>query len=125
MALEDVLQQVRVQLEEKIKRQLTGLQGLVARPLYNSRMPLHLELSTGHETFQLTFLNDGDIQLSRGHDASPDVRLESDAQTLGELFQNPTPTRFKEMESRNMIRITACTRKGRDAEAYIRRYLAA
>jgi hypothetical protein len=125
MTLKDVLPQVRVQLEENIKRQLTGLQGLVARPLYNSRMPLRLEMSTDHETFELTFLNDGDVRLSHGHSASPDVRLESDAQTLEELFRNPSPARFKEMESRNMIRIIACTPKGKDAEAYIRRYLAA
>ncbi|MGP8068644.1 MAG: hypothetical protein ACLP5V_02005 [Candidatus Bathyarchaeia archaeon] len=125
MALEDVLQQVRVELEEKIKRQLTGLQGLVARPLYNSRMPLHFEISTDSETFELGFLNDGDVRLSRGHSASPDVRLESDAQTLEELFQNPSPARFKEMESRNMIRIISLTQKGKDAEAYIRHYLAA
>ena len=125
MALEEVLEEVRVQLEEKIKRQLSGLQGLVAKPLYNSRMPLYLEMSTDHETFELTFLSDGGIQLRRGHSAHPDVRVESDAQTLGELFQNPSPARFKEMESRKMIRIIACTQKGKDAEAYIRRYLAA
>jgi len=88
-------------------------------------MPLYLEVSTDHETFELTFLSDGDIQLRRGHSAIPDIRLESGAQTLGELFQNPSPTRFKEMENRRMIRIVVCTQKGKEAEAYIRRYLGA
>jgi hypothetical protein len=125
MAVEEVLEDVRVQLEEKIKRQLSGLQGLVVKPLYNSRMPLHLEISTDHETFELTFLVDGDIQLRRGHSAGPDVRFEGDAQTLGELFQNPSPALFKEMESRDRIRIIAITQKGKDAEAYIRHYLGA
>jgi len=125
MALEEVLEKVRVQLEERIKRQLSGLQGLVAKPLYNSRMPLYLEMATDHEAFEFTFLSDGGVQLRRGHSAHPDVRVESDAQTLGELFQNPSPDRFKEMESRSMIRIIACTQKGREAEAYIRRYLGA
>jgi hypothetical protein len=82
-------------------------------------------MSTDRETFELTFLTDGDIQLRRGHSAHPDVRLEIEAQTLGELFQNPSPARFKEMESRNMVRIIACTQKGKEAEAYIRRYLGA
>lgn len=125
MALEEVLEEVRKQLEENIKRQFSGLQGLVARPLYNSRMPLYLEMSTHDGTFEFVFLNDGDIRLGRGQSARADVRLESDAQTLDVLFQNPSPARFKEMESRNMIRIIALTRKGKEAEAYIRRYLGA
>jgi len=82
MSVEEVLVQVRMQLEEKIKRQLSGLQGFVAKPIYNSLMPLHLEMLTEPEAFELVFLNDGDIELKHGQSANPDVRIESDAQTL-------------------------------------------
>ena len=123
MSLEDVLGQVRIRLEEKIKRQLSDLQGFVLRPIYNSLMPLHVEMFTDPEAFELVFLNDGDIELTHGQSLNPDVRIESDAQTLRNLFQNPGAELFKDLEKKNRIRITALTRKGRDTEAYIRRYL--
>ena len=122
MSVEDVLAQVRMQLEEKIKRQLSGLQGFVVKPIYNSLMPLHVEMLTEPETFELAFLKDGDIELKRGQSSSSDVRIESDAQTLRDLFQNPSAELFKDLEKQNRIRITALTKKGGDAESYIRRY---
>jgi len=122
MALEDVLEQIRTKLEEKIKRQLTGLQGFVVRPIYNSTMPLHVEISLDSKVFEFVFLKDGAIQLSHGSNA--DVRIESDTQTFLSLFQNPSTELFKELEKQNRIRITALTKKGNDTEAYIRRYLA-
>jgi len=112
-----------MQLEEKIKRQLSGLQGFVVKPIYNSLMPLHVEMLTDPEAFELVFLNDGNIELKRGQGANPDVRIESDAQTLRNLFQNPSADLFKDLEKQNVIKITALTKKGRDAESYIRRYL--
>jgi len=123
MSLEEVLVQVRTQLEAKIKRQLSGLQGLVAKPLYNSLMPLHLVLLTDPGAFELVFLNDGDVELKHGQSSNVDVRIESDAQTLRNLFQNPSAELFKDLEEQKRIRITALTKKGRDAEAYIRHYL--
>lgn len=123
MSIEELLSQVRSQLEERIKRQLSGLKGFVAKPIYNSLMPLHVEMLTDPETFELVFLNDGDIELRRGQSSNPDVRIESDAQTLGNLFQDPSAELFKDMEKQNRIRITALTKNGRAAESYIRRYL--
>ena len=123
MSLEEVLGQVRMRLEEKIKRQLSDLQGFVVRPIYNSLMPLHVEMLANPEAFELVFLKDGNVELKDGQSSNPDVRIESDAQTLRGLFQNASSELFKDLESRNGIRITALTRKGRDAEAYIRRYL--
>ena len=58
MSIEEVLVQVRSQLEEKIKRQLSGMKGFVAKPIYNSLMPLHLEMLADPEAFELVFLND-------------------------------------------------------------------
>jgi hypothetical protein len=123
MSVEEVLSQVRIQLEAKVKRQLSGLQGFVVKPIYNSLMPLHVEILTDPEAFVLVFLNDGDIELKHGQSSNPDVRIESDAQTLGNLFQTPGAELFNDLEKQNRIRITAITKKGRDAEAYIRRYL--
>jgi hypothetical protein len=123
MSVEEVLSQVRIQLETKVKRQLSGLQGFVVKPIYNSLMPLHVEILTDPEAFALVFLNDGDIELKHGQSSNPDVRIESDAQTLGNLFQTPGAELFNDLEKQNRIRITALTKKGRDAEAYIRRYL--
>ena len=123
MSLEEVLAQVRMQLEDKIKRQLSGLQGFVVKPIYNSLMPLHVEMLTDPEAFELVFLNDGDVELKHGQSSNPDVRIESDARTIRNLFQNPGAELFKTLEKQNRIRITALTRKGRDAQTYIRRYL--
>ena len=123
MSIEEIIVQVRTQLEAKIKRQLSGMRGLVVKPIYNSLMPLHVEMLTGPEAFELVFLNDGDIELKHGQSANPDVSIESDVQALRNLFQNPSAELFKSLEKQNRIRITALTKKGRDAEAYIRRYL--
>jgi hypothetical protein len=123
MSVEEILLQVRRRLEEKIKRQLSGMQGLVVKPIYNTLMPLHVGMLTGPEASELVFLNDGDIELKHGQSANYDVRIESDAETLRSLFQNPGAELFKDLEKQKRIRITALTKKGRDAEAYIRHYL--
>lgn len=124
MALEDVLEKLRTRLEDRIKRQLSGLQGFVVRPIYNSTMPLHVEMSLDHEAFEYVFLKDGSIELSRGDGSNADVRIESDIQTFLSLVQNPSAERFKELERQGKIRITPLTKKGNDAEGYIRKYLA-
>jgi len=124
MALDGVLEEIRARLEEKIKRQLSGLQGFVLGPIYNSMMPLHVEISLQPEVSEFVFLERGAVELTRGHSSNPDVCIESDPQTLMSLFQNPSTELFKDLERENKIRITSVTRKGQNAEGYIRRYLA-
>ena len=123
MVLEGVLEEIRARLEERIKRQLSGLQGFVVRPVYNSMMPLHVEVSLSPEVFEFVFLKDGIVELRHGYGALADVRIESDAQTLRNLFENPNAELFKDLEKQSRITITALTKRGREAEAYIRRYL--
>jgi hypothetical protein len=124
MALQDALEEIRARLEERIKRQLSGLQGLVVRPVYNSMMPLHLQVSLGPQLYEFVFLKDGAVELRHGSGSSVDVRIESDAQTFMSLFQNPSTELFNELEGQGRIRINSVTKKGKDAEGYIRRYLA-
>lgn len=124
MALEDVVEEIRAKLEDRIKRQLSGYGGFVVRPIYNSIVPLHVEMSLAPEVFEFVFLQDGTIELSHGYGSNADVRIESDAQTFMSLFQNPSAELFKELEKQSKIRITSLTKKGNDAEGYIRRYLA-
>jgi hypothetical protein len=123
MALEGVLEEIRARLEERIKRQLSGLQGFVVRPVYNSMMPLHVEVSLAPDVFEFTFLKDGTVELRHGYDAPADVRIESDSQTFLSLFQSSSAELFNELERQRKIRITSLTKKGKDAEGYIRRYL--
>ena len=124
MALEGVLEKIRAMLEERIKRQLSGLQGLVLRPVYNSMMPLHVEVSLAPEVFEFVFLKDGIVELRQGSGAVEDVRIETDGQTFMSLFRNSSAELFNELERQRKIRITSLTKKGKDAEGYIRRYLA-
>ena len=124
MALENILEEIRSRLEEKIKRRLSGLQGFVLGPIYNSIIPLHVEISLQSEVSEFVFLEGGAIGLTRSRSSNPDVRIESDPQTFMSLFQNPSTELFKDLESRNKIRITSLTKKGQNAEGYIRRYLA-
>ena len=123
MALDDALEETRVRLEERIKRQLSGLQGFVVRPVYNSMMPLHVEVSLAPEVFEFVFLKDGIVELRHRYGAPADVRIESDGQTFTSLFRNASPELFNELERQRKIRITSLTKKGKDAEGYIRRYL--
>jgi len=123
LTLEDVLEEIRTNLENKIQRQLSGLQGFVLKPLYNSTMPLHVQLSLAPEIFEFLFYEDGIVKLIHGSGSNPDVRIESDPQTFMSLFQNPSAKLFNELERGSRIRITSITKKGSDAEGYIRRYL--
>jgi hypothetical protein len=86
-------------------------------------MQLHVEASLAPEVFEFVFLKDGRVELKHGQSSNPDVRIESEAQILMNLFQNPDADLFKDLEEQNRITITAITKKGRDAEAYIRRYV--
>jgi hypothetical protein len=86
MALDDALEETRVRLEERIKRQLSGFQGFVVRPVYNSMMPLHVEVSLAPEVFEFVFLKDGIVELRHRYGAPADVRIESDGQTFTSLF---------------------------------------
>ena len=87
-------------------------------------MPLQVELSLAPDVFELVFLKDGIVELRDGYGAPADVRIETDSQTFMFLFQKPSAERFNELERQGKIRITSLTKKGKDAEAYIRRYLA-
>ena len=124
MSLESVLEEIRARLEERIKRQLSGLQGFVVGPVYNSMMPLHVEGSLAPEVFELVFLKDGIVELRKGSGSNVDVRIESDPETFISLFQNPSTELFNQLERQGKIRINSLTRKGKDAEGYIRRHLA-
>lgn len=91
MVLEGVLEEIRAGLEERIKRQLSGLQGFVVGPVYNSMMPLHVEVSLAPEVFEFVFLKDGIVELRHGSGALADVRIESDGQTFQSLFPKSQP----------------------------------
>jgi hypothetical protein len=99
MTLDDVLEEVRADLEERIKRQLFGLQGLVVRPFYNSMMPLHVEVSSTPQLFDLAFLEDGRVELKHGTGSNADLRIESDSQTFSSLFRSPSAKLFNELEN--------------------------
>ena len=122
-SLDNVLEQMRSRLEEGIKQRLSGLQGVVVKPVYNSMMPLHVEMFLAPETHAFVFLKDGLVELSHGASSNVDVRIESDAQTFMRLFKNPSAELFKELEDQGKIRITSLTKKGKDAEGYVRKYL--
>ena len=124
MAVEGVLGEIRLRLEERIKRQLSGLQGFVVKPVYNSIMPLHVEVSLASQSYDFVFLKDGIVELRPSSGSTPDVRIESDAQTFASLFRNPSKKMFNELESQQKIRVVSLTQKGKEAEGYIRRYLA-
>jgi hypothetical protein len=121
--MREFLAQIRGRAEERIKRELSGLGGLVKRPLYNSRMPLCVLVSTDHERYELVFMHDGDVELRESSSSRPDVTIESDTRTLERLLTNPDPAEFKLLESSSKIRITTASQKGREAESYIRRFL--
>jgi hypothetical protein len=87
-------------------------------------MPLHVDLSLSPEIFELLFLKDGIVELRQGSDSIVDVHIETDAQTFMSLFRNPSAEMFNELERQRKIRIISLTKKGKDAEGYIRRYLA-
>jgi hypothetical protein len=124
MALEAALEKMRTELESGIKRQLSGLQGLVVKPVYNSMMPLHVEMSLVSQVYDFVFLKDGMVSLKPGSALTPDVRIESDPQTFMALFQNPSSELFNQLESESKIKITSLTEKGKQAEGYIRKHFA-
>ena len=94
------------------------------RPIYNSMMPLHVEIALPSNVSELEFLNDGLVNLSRDPPSNVDLRICTDAETLRTAFKNPNAKLFAELEAQRRISITSLTKKGSDAEGYIRKYLA-
>lgn len=124
MDLDNALEKLRTELEDKIRRQLSGLQGLIVKPVYNSMMPLEVEIALASQAYVFVFYKDGIVRLKTGFSSAPDVRIQSDPETFISLFQAPSPELFNELERQGKIRVTSLTKKGNDAEGYIRRYLA-
>ena len=119
-----MLEGMRSKLEEGIKQHLAGLRGLVVKPVYNSMMPLHLEMVLPSNVFELVFLKEGLVSLSRNPPSSVDVRIQTDAETLRTVFEHPSAELFAELEAQSKMSITSLTKKGSDAEGYIRKYFA-
>ena len=124
MSLESILEAIRSKLEEGIKQQLSGLRGLVVKPVYNSMMPLRVELALPSNVSELVFLKDGQVNLSREPLSNVDVRIQTDAETLRTAFNNPSAELFEKLEAQGKISITSLTKKGSEAEGYIRKHLA-
>ena len=123
MVLREVLSQVRERTEERIKRELSGFGGLFKRPIYNSRMPLHVLVSTDDQRYELVFLHDGNVELRDSSSSRPDVIIASDTQTLQRLFLKPSADEFELLERQGKVKITAVSQKGREAESYMRSFL--
>jgi len=124
MIHDGILEEIRARLENKIQQNLSGFQGLIIKPAYNSMMPLHVQVSLLPQLYTLTFLRNGRVHLERHcMRQSADLCIECDANTFAFLCQNPDINLFNELERCQKIKIVSVTKKGKNAEKYIRRYL--
>lgn len=115
-----ILTPIKSEAERKIKQQLSGIKGIVATPLYNSYMPLNVNVSADDQGCTLGFKTGGAVILKRGTNSKPDVTVQSNCQTLQELFTYRSRMAFEQAERNGDITITAHTQKGQTALSQIR-----
>lgn len=112
-SLYDVLKEIGVETESKVKRELSGPSGAIKTLFYNLITPLVLDFQTEEECYHFIIQKGGSVSLRRGLHSNPDVKVSGEHAELLYLFQNRDKERFTLAERTRKITIIPRTFKGR------------
>jgi len=118
--LKSIVQPIRGQLENAIKKETSGPFNLPKKLIYDHVMPLRVNVTTSAESCYFEMLQGGKVQLHQGSDASPDVTIRTDLAVLKELLLNQSRRLFEDAEKHEKIAVTADTWKGEQAVSQVR-----
>lgn len=121
--LASLLEPLRTEAERKIKEQLSGPKGLGMKFIYDTMMPINLNITGGDQECYLEFLAGGNVQLHSGLAGSPDVSVKGDLESLRNVILQRSSRLFEEAERSVRIVATAHSWKGQQAMQKVREIL--
>jgi hypothetical protein len=123
MDLFSILAPLRDQSESKIKQEISGPTNFGKRFLYDSVMPLYLNVGGASQECNLEFLAGGNVQLHTGFASNPDVTVEGDLVSLRDVIVQRSSRLFEEAERNKRIVVTCHSWKGQQAMQRVRELL--
>ena len=118
-----LLEPLRVQAERRIKEEISGPSNFGKRFLYDTVMPLYLNITGGSQECNLEFLAGGDVQLHVGLVPSPDVTVRGDLASLRSVVLQRSSRVFEEAERSGKVVVIGHTWKGQQAMRKVRELL--
>jgi hypothetical protein len=123
--LATILEPLRAEAERKIKEEISGPQNMGRRFLYDTVMPIHLNVTGGSQEYNLEFLAGGSVQLHTGLAPNPDVSVQGDLATLTNVILKRSRHLFDEAERSGRIIATSHSWKGQQAMKRVKDLLSA
>lgn len=120
MSLASLLNPLCIQLEQKIKKEISGTFNLPKKMVYDRVMPLRVNVTAAAETCYFELLPGGSVQLHQGSTLEPDVTIRADPAVLKELILRQSKTFFENAEKQGAISVTANSWKGEQAVNQVR-----
>lgn len=118
--LYNVLKEIGIEAENKVKRELSGPTGRIKALFYNVITPAVLNFQTERESYHFIFQKGGSVSLRRGLHKCPDVNVSGEHAELLYLLQNRDKKRFEIDERRRKIKVIPRSFKGRQAVMKLR-----
>lgn len=121
--LASLLDPLRALAESRIKQELSGPLNIGKRFLYDTIMPLHVNIAAGSQNCCLKFLPGGNIQLRRVSAPNPDVSVKADFETLRSVIVQRSSRVFEAAERNGEVSVAGHTWKGQQAMQKVRELL--
>jgi hypothetical protein len=118
-----VLSPLRAQVESKIREELSGPLNAGKRFIYDSIMPLYLNVTGDSQEYNLEFLPGGIVKLNSGLAANPDATVNGELASLRDAIIKKSSSAFEEAEKNGKIIVKAQTWKGQEAMRRVRELL--
>jgi hypothetical protein len=118
-----ILAPLRDQAENTIKQEISGPTSFGKRFLYDTVMPLYLNITGDSQECNLEFLAGGNVQLHTGLASSPDVTVKGDLESLRDVILQRSSRLFEEAERSKSIVVTCHSWKGQQAMQKVRELL--
>ena len=121
--LASVLEPLRAQAETRIKQELSSPFNLGKKFLYDTIMPLHVNITADSQECCLEFLQGGNIELHHSSLPGPDVTVKGDFETLRNALIQRSSSVFEEAERNGKLSVASHTWKGQQAVEKVRELL--
>ena len=121
--LNSLLQPICAQLEDKLRKELSGPFSMGKKLIFDRMMPMRVNVATPSETSHLEILQGGRVQLNPGPSTSPDVTISSDLAVLKELIVRQSKSFFEDAERNGKILVKSHNWKGEQAVNQVRQLL--
>jgi len=118
--LVSLLEPICAQLEDKIRKEISGPFNLPKKLVYDRIMPLRVNVSTPHESSYFELLSGGRVHLHQGSAAESDVTISAELAVLKELIVRQSKSFFEDAEKNGKILVKSQTWKGEQAVSQVR-----